>query len=170
MNHVSKAIFATLILTLVLTPVFAKHVIELKLDSAGNLSPTNRGDATAGWLGRISWVISDSRIQSFQIVEKQGNTDYIFTKPLPTGFQKDLDRTVKPRFSGCDWYYSINWQDAQGNKNHYDPKIAVKPVVPIVALISILGFIVTLITSIMFYRKWRKADSELQRMAEKIHQ
>jgi len=158
MNHVSKAVFVTLMMTLALTSAFAKHVIELTLDSAGNLYPTNRGDATAGWLGQVFWVIRDKNIESFQIVEKPGNTDYIFTEPLPSGFQKDLLRKVKFRFRGCDWYYSINWKDAQGNVHPYDPKIAVKPVVPFTDLIFLFGFIITLLTTIVFYRRWQAAE------------
>ncbi len=139
MNYVLKSFFATLLLTMVLTSSFGKHVIELRLGTDGNLS-FQYGDTTkAGFLGKVLWVIADSRIESFQIKDTTTNEVYIFYSALPTVQSTTLEMRVK-RWAKTSWYYSIIWVDAATHQPHrYDPIISIKPTDSSVFLIIILA-------------------------------
>jgi hypothetical protein len=127
MNYVFKSFFATLLLTMVLTCTFGKQVIELKLGTDGNLSFPNGDTTKAGFFGKVSWVIADSRIESFQIKDTTTNEVYIFYSALPTVQGTTLEMRVK-RWGKTDWYYSVIWVDAATHQPHrYDPIISIKP-------------------------------------------
>lgn len=166
MNHISKSIFVTLMLTMILTITFGQKIVELKIDpKTGDLSYPNT--PRVGLFGGVVWVIKDPQIKSFQIVEKPGNPRYIFTEPLPTVQVPILRRKLNFQTRGFEWEYGIKWIDKATEQSHYyDPKIAVKPLVSLAELLLLLGFIVTLITSIVFFRKWRSAEAKLAKNSQ----
>ena len=159
MNQKSKWIIAilTLLLTASYQVSFGKKV-ELKLDSEGRLSPP--AEPTVHYLGNVEWVIEDRRIQSFIIEAKDTNKIYIFDEPLPTTARTSLKMKVR-RWSEYDWGYNIYWINAAGIKTRVDPKIPVKPGIGFLNAFLFIGFIVATISSIIFQRKWRKANETL---------
>ena len=96
MNNFSKSIFMIPMLALALATT-AQKIVELKIDpKTGKLSYANT--PRVGNLGGVMWVIKDSKIKSFQIVEESDHIDYIFTKPLPTVQNTILHMKLKPYF------------------------------------------------------------------------
>ncbi len=152
-----------------LTITFGQKKVELKIDpKTGDLSYPNTPQV--GLFGGVVWVINDSQIKSFQIVEKQDNPRYIFNQPLPKVQDTSLHMKLKPifRFNGFEWEYGIKWKDKEDQLHDYDPKIAVKPIVSLAELLLLLGFVITLTTSIVFFRKWRKTENRLAELARPI--
>lgn len=105
-----------------------RHTITMSILNpvTGTLRLSPR-ETTARWGDNVSWVMGPG-IQSFQIIEKPGNSRYIFTRPLPVGQAPTLNLTVSTRIPNCDWYYSIIWINAAtGVPRTHDPKISVRP-------------------------------------------
>ena len=131
MNYVFRAIFVTLMLSLALTPAFAKKVINLSIDhQTGDLLLSDGGRTTVGQGGpTISWVIIDDSITSFLIQPKTSFN--IFRIPVPTTpSTTSLDLPVRI-FATLwrDWEYGIKWTK-KGSSTVYthDPIIAVRPI------------------------------------------
>jgi hypothetical protein len=157
MNYVYKSLSIAAIVTLTIAFALGPHEIKLKVDpNTGNIADPET--PCVGWFGGVKWIIDDTQIESFQIVEKEGNSHYIFKHSLPTVLGKELHMKLKNRKPPKgEWYYKIIWIDKKKQTQILDPKIAVKPVIGFAELILLLGFITTYITSVVFYPEWRKA-------------
>lgn len=127
MNHVTKLLFVTLMLTMVLNSTFGQvtHTIELRLDPNSNTlydpgtTEVHKGDT-------VYWKIKRSEnIESFNIT----GAGHPFRTGLP---DPDNDyiwiRRVVVRNAPYDWKYNIFYRlNSDHRRQRMDPKIAVKP-------------------------------------------
>ena len=159
MNHVFKATFLTVMLTMALIAVFGQQRIYLSVDSTNDtvLILSDRGRTPVRRHDKVSWIINSNKIISFALRAKPNNSNIFTTNPEgPQAPRLDLEVAYWVRPLGGDWNYSIDWIDAHHNQRHYDPKIAVKPMLGIANSILLFGLIITSITALVFYRKWAK--------------
>ncbi len=174
MNHFSKSIFVTLMLTLALTSVLCQRTIPLTIGTNGNL--TCCGTTTLldqkNYPG-VRWVIQDLRIDSFQIVGKNPTGRYPFSQSPNQPHSSSLSLVLSPSAPIGDWDYLILWWDkAHHIRTICDPKIAVRPsssfsVTQIIIFVTLMiTSIAFMITSIVFYKKWRTADRLLKEARE----
>lgn len=127
MKHVSKPLFATLMLLLALNSSFGQvttHTIELRLDPVADtlIDPrdreVHRGDT-------VIWIKAEN-IKSFNIIGR----GHPFTTGLPwhhrdlKWIKKDINRNA----SDGGWKYTIKYKTKNPSRKRYlDPKITVMP-------------------------------------------
>lgn len=164
MNRVCKSIFVTLILTLALHPVFGEKVLYLNLDSKGNLLLSGDVNEFVRRHEMVSWIIQDRDIESFELKGVGPRNGNIFTTN-PEGRvvtdRLDLKVAYFVRLLGGDWNYDIIYKRKGQTTSSFDPKIPVRPIVGN-PFIPLLGFIITLLTTILYYNKWRGAAKGLK--------
>jgi len=137
------------------------HTIELTLNPAtGLLSDPGPREVNKG--DYVVWKIkTDENIYSFKIV----GAGHPFRTDLPRGDDYSLiGRTVARLSHDTGWKYAISYRlKRQTLRREIDPKISVRPrLITLTEVLSVLGFIATFITSIIFFRRWRKAAAELK--------
>ncbi len=160
MKHIMKSIFVILMLTSILNSSFCqdRHLIQIKLEPGRNVL-IDPGDERVNRLDIVRWEIAPGQnIKSFAIV---GDDRHPFTLNLPVVERDQVERTIwKYAIRGDEWKYTIRCTLTDGTQIAIDPKIAVKPGVGIFELLFLLAFIVTIITSLVFFRKWQKAKAK----------
>ena len=128
--------------------------IELSIDSTGNLVLSDGGTTKLGNVvnRKVSWKITDSKIESFRIVGKA--TGDPFTERPNSSQDTKLDLEVRLFGPVGDWYYSIIWKDQETHSEHtYDPKIAVRPVaLSLKVLIVVIAFTLIYLLCVPFLK------------------
>lgn len=166
MNQLSKLIFFTFIFSLAVNFSFGQesHELELKLDTNGKLIDPPTPEVRQ--LDTVSWIINDPNIIKFSIKRKgRGN----IWRTIPERDQATQLELVVARFAkpfGGKWEYSIQWTGRDNQIRDHDPKIAVKPIIDLSNPVFLLAFLITLITSIVFYRRWQKAERLLKHRSQ----
>ena len=138
------------------------HKVELTLNNGQLvLSDTAVVVHSIGTNLKISWVIKDTGIESFQIVGKNPDVPDPFTH-RPNGHQStDQDLTVRLWHGRTDWYYNIIWTDKATHQQHtYDPKISIYPTVGLSSgLFILIAFTIAALIRLRFFWKQKGVRS-----------
>ncbi|MEO7961314.1 MAG: hypothetical protein ABIR19_07200 [Ginsengibacter sp.] len=152
MNFIFKSGLLALMLAFTFIAVSGKEKIELSINPATGELTISCGMTTK--LGnvfnrKVSWEITDTKIDSFQIIAKDAGGGDPFTERPGKKHGKELELQV--RFFGPvdNWPYKIIWfANGSSDPNVCDPIIAVRPVASIlllfliiVPLFAVLGYI-----------------------------
>jgi len=117
-------------------------------------------DSAVGWGGKkVTWSIRDgSNVKSYRISKKDRSTNVFkwFDGPPSWFYRKSGKGRLDNYENDIEYEYWIHWKDKDGNKHHFDPKIAIRPGNEksfLEVLIYILYALLVVITSFITYKK-----------------
>ncbi|MEO8108897.1 MAG: hypothetical protein ABI594_02645 [Ginsengibacter sp.] len=164
MNYIIKSICVALLSTIILSNAFGQHRIELRINPAtGLLADPGTEIVLPGEY--VLWSIKPGENISWFRIE--GANPPCNNLPASGGYSRERG-DVRPREPRRDWKYRIIYVlTTSPERKQLDPKIAIRPTRDInnSILMFFLGAIVPLLTSILFYRKWKAAKSELEKLS-----